>query len=201
MKTQNTIKYVATYAILMLATASFSQQFQHFGHQGGTVPPNTSATASYAGQQTRTIKALSASEAQDLIDGKGMGLAKAAELNGYPGPMHVLELAKGLQLTPEQRVATVALMQTHKREVRGLGAELVDAERRLDDAFKTGKTTPEEIARLTQHIGRLQATVRNAHLQTHLAQTALLDASQIESYQVLRGYRGKTVDHMHLNAN
>jgi hypothetical protein len=47
----------------------------------------------HAGQQTRTIKALSDDEIAALCNGKGMGMAKAAELNGYPGPIHVLALA------------------------------------------------------------------------------------------------------------
>ena len=53
----------------------------------------------YAGQQMRTIKALSADDIAALRDGDGIGMAKAAELNGYPGPRHVLALARELQLT------------------------------------------------------------------------------------------------------
>jgi hypothetical protein len=56
----------------------------------------------YAGQQTREIKALSAQEIDDLLNARGMALAKAAELNGYPGPLHSLELADKLGLSPEQ---------------------------------------------------------------------------------------------------
>ena len=36
----------------------------------------------YAGQQKRIIKALSDADIQALQNGEGMGLAKAAELNG-----------------------------------------------------------------------------------------------------------------------
>ena len=35
----------------------------------------------YAGQQTRTIKALSDQEVSDYVEGRGMGSSKAAELN------------------------------------------------------------------------------------------------------------------------
>ena len=59
-------------------------------------------TSPYAGQQARDIKALSPDEIQGYLTGQGMGLAKAAELNGYPGPLHVLELAAELKLTEEQ---------------------------------------------------------------------------------------------------
>ena len=43
----------------------------------------------YAGQQARSIKALDDAEIDTLLNGRGMGLARAAELNHYPGPKHV----------------------------------------------------------------------------------------------------------------
>src|SRR5712691_1927450 len=63
----------------------------------------------YAGQERRAIKALSEEEIRDLLEGRGMGLAKAGELNSYPGPMHVLQLADELALSDVQRAATEAL--------------------------------------------------------------------------------------------
>jgi hypothetical protein len=57
-------------------------------------------TSPYAGEQARDIKALSDQDIKELQSGHGKGLAKAAELNGYPGPAHVLELADELKLTP-----------------------------------------------------------------------------------------------------
>ena len=57
----------------------------------------------YTGMQTRPIKALSEQQVADLRAGRGTGLALAAELNGYPGPSHVLELADKLELTTNQR--------------------------------------------------------------------------------------------------
>src|SRR5438876_506210 len=69
------------------------------------------AARPYAGQQSREIKALSPEEIGQYLSGAGMGYAKPAELNGYPGPMHVLENADGLALTPEQRKQTTALMK------------------------------------------------------------------------------------------
>ena len=59
-------------------------------------------TSPYAGQQSREVKSLSAQDIDDLLNGRGMALAKAGELNGYPGPLHVLELASELRLTDEQ---------------------------------------------------------------------------------------------------
>ena len=61
------------------------------------------AETPYAGMQSRPIKALSDQQVSDLRAGRGMGLALAAELNGYPGPSHVLEFADQLELSAEQR--------------------------------------------------------------------------------------------------
>ena len=61
------------------------------------------------GQETRAIKALSQDEDEGLLAGKGLGFAKAAELNGYPGPVHESELAEKLQLSDAQRTATSAI--------------------------------------------------------------------------------------------
>jgi len=64
----------------------------------------------YAGQHARQLKALSDDEVRQLLEGAGMGYARAAELNGYPGPMHVLELADKLGLSAQQREETRRLM-------------------------------------------------------------------------------------------
>ena len=46
----------------------------------------------YAGLEARAIKSLSAADVQELRRGGGWGLALPAELNGVPGPAHLLEL-------------------------------------------------------------------------------------------------------------
>ena len=177
----------AACALLAGGSASFAQ---HGGgghaHEAAAAP--ASAQTSYAGQQQRQIKALSASQTQDLLGGKGMELAKAAELNGYPGPMHTLELAVQLRLTAQQKAASEALMLRHKAQARVLGSQVVEAERRLDSAFASRQIDKALTAELTQRIANLQARLRAEHLQTHLEQTALLDAGQIATYKKLRGY-------------
>ncbi|MEP6837110.1 MAG: hypothetical protein ABJA75_03590 [Bradyrhizobium sp.] len=57
------------------------------------------ARSPYAGMQDRPVKALSEQQVADLKAGRGMGLALPAELNGYPGPSHLLELADRLNLS------------------------------------------------------------------------------------------------------
>lgn len=146
--------------------------------------------ARYAGEQHREIKSLSSSEVAELLAGQGMGLAKAAELNGYPGPAHVLEHADALALTADQKQGSKTLMDRHKDRARHLGAAVVAAERALDQAFATRTIEPARLTRLTAEIGELQAQLREEHLRTHLVQTALLSADQVRRYDMLRGYGG-----------
>jgi Spy/CpxP family protein refolding chaperone len=185
MKNSYTIKLIAACASFYWASGSFAQ---HSGHMHSTQGTSATAASPYSGEQSRNIKSLSASDVAALQSGAGMGYAKAAELNGYPGPMHVLELASPLQLTSEQRAATEKLMAEHKAKARTLGGQLLDAERALDAAFVSKRIDAQRITELTQRIGTLQAALRAEHLQTHLAQTALLNPQQIASYQTLRGY-------------
>src|SRR6266704_5180528 len=92
-------------------------------------------TSPYSGQEQRSIKALSDREISDLTEGRGMGLAKAAELNGYPGPMHVLELADPLELSDQQRVKMQELLAAMKAEAIPLGEKLIAQEANLDRQF------------------------------------------------------------------
>src|SRR6185295_20016721 len=95
------------------------------------------AQTPYAGMQTRPVKALSEQQVSDLSAGRGMGLALAAELNGYPGPSHVLELADKLQLSADQRARIKALFDSMKAEALPLGAKLIAQEADLDRQFAT----------------------------------------------------------------
>ena len=93
----------------------------------------------YRGHEQRTIKALSDEEMGDLIEGRGMGLAKAAELNSYPGPLHVLQLADQLGLSDAQRTATDSLYAKMRERAIAIGRQIIEAERTLDRAFADGR--------------------------------------------------------------
>lgn len=84
------------------------------------------AQSPYAGMQTRSIKALSTQQIDDLRASRGMGLALAAELNGYPGPAHVLELSDWLALSPAQKERIKKLFESMKVESAPIGARLID---------------------------------------------------------------------------
>ena len=154
------------------------------------------AATPYAGQQTRTIKALSPEDITGLLEGEGMGMAKAAELNGYPGPVHVLALARELDLTAKQRERVQAIYDRMSAAAKPLGAELIEHERVLDQSFAKGKITPDRLTAETAEIGELAGRLRSVHLAAHLETRALLDPDQIARYQQLRGY-GEPVAPMH----
>jgi hypothetical protein len=149
-----------------------------------------SSPSPYAGQEARDIKALSPQEVSDYLSGKGVGLAKAAELNGYPGPLHVLELGAELGLMREQQTRTEALFRKMQSRAVELGRELVEEEGRLDRLFASRSATSGSVSRSLARIGRLQGQIRAVHLDAHLEQTALLTPAQVESYRRLRGYGG-----------
>src|SRR5438552_19141178 len=68
-------------------------------------------TSPYAGMQNRGLKALSEQQIEYLRGGRGIGFALAAELNSYPGPAHVLELARALNLFEGQHDRTRLLLE------------------------------------------------------------------------------------------
>ena len=155
---------------------------------GIAVPAAAQTKSPYAGLERNEISSLSQPEVNALLAGQGMGFAKAAELNGYPGPLHVIELAGPLALTSEQLDGTRKLMEAHKSRARTLGAEVVAAELALDRLFKDRKANAADVSAAAQRVGVLQARLRAEHLNTHLAQTRLLDSEQIRRYSELRGY-------------
>ena len=146
------------------------------------------AASPYAGQEGRDIKALSDAEIRSLREGAGMGFAKAAELNGYPGPMHVMEMADALALTPAQREAVSGLLASHNAEARRLGEAAVEGERRLDRLFADRTATPERVEAAVREAALLTAEVRASHLKAHVATVALLTPDQVRRYSGLRGY-------------
>jgi hypothetical protein len=148
----------------------------------------------YAGMESRAIKALSDQQIADLRAGRGMGLALAAELNGYPGPSHLLELADQLQLGEDQRAAIQKLFNAMKAETIPIGEKIIVGEGELDRQFSMHTVTPASLESATYEIGTLQAQLRAAHLKFHLFTATLLTADQMQRYASLRGYM-KGSDH------
>jgi Spy/CpxP family protein refolding chaperone len=157
------------------------------------------AQTPYAGMQTRPIKALSEQQMADLSAGRGMGLALAAELNGYPGPVHVLELADKLNLSPDQRAGIQRLFDSMKAEAVPLGSRLIEQEADLDRQFAGHTVTPDSLRASTAAVAATQGALRETHLKYHLSTVAVLSPAQIQRYTELRGYGGEAgpIEHHH----
>jgi hypothetical protein len=143
----------------------------------------------YAGLEARPIKALSEQQTADLRAGRGMGLALAAELNGYPGPIHVLELAEPLGLSEQQRAKVQDLFAAMKAEAIPLGEKLIAQEADLDKQFADKTITAASLATSTNAIGSTQAALRGSHLKYHLLTLDVLTPAQGQRYAELRGYK------------
>ena len=156
----------------------------------GPAPAARDPAQPYAGLEARPIKALAPDRVADLLAGRGASYALAAELNSYPGPRHVLDLAPQLALTPEQRRTTEEAYAAMLAEAAPLGRQLVDREAALDRAFADRSVTPETLTALTAEIAALDGALRAVHLRAHLTMRATLTPTQVERYDTLRGYAG-----------
>ena len=81
------VRYTISLAFA-LALLPLAADAQHQGYSGSKTP--------YAGFETREIKGLSEQDIRNSERGGGWGLALPAELNGRPGPVHLLELQEEL---------------------------------------------------------------------------------------------------------
>jgi len=148
----------------------------------------TETPSPYAGMESREIKSLSAQDIEDLRAGRGWGLALAAELNGMPGPAHLLELKEQIGLSSEQVTAIEAIFAAMKTEAQAAGERLIAAEAAIEAAFRAGDLTPEALRDLIDTADAARARLRFIHLSRHLETPPLLTAEQIARYNELRGY-------------
>lgn len=175
-------------AAWLCAPAVFAQHSHPAEHERGATESAKHAHGPYAGMQDRAIKSLSEQQLSDLRAGKGMSLALPAELNGYPGPSHALELAEPLKLTAEQKTRTQALFVQMQQEARSAGEEVIAAEAALDALFKSKSATPDAVRTATGKAAVVQGRLRETHLRYHLAMVELLSPEQVAAYRTLRGY-------------
>lgn len=168
-------KSLAVFALLIMIPSLSAAQNKH---------------SPYAGQEKREVKALSPEDMEGYLTGQGMGYAKAAELNHYPGPKHVLELTEQLHLRKEQLDRTKEIyIQMHKAAV-SIGRQIVERERVLDHLFADKKIDEKSLRKIAIEIGRLQGELRTVHLKAHLKMKEILLPGQIDKYDEARGYGG-----------
>lgn len=174
--------------IALFTTATIAAAVaQHQGH-GGHQPPANAGASPYAEFTTRTIKALSQQQIDDLKAGRGMGLALAAELNSYPGPMHVLEHERALGLSALQKGRMEALMAGMRTEAVRAGEVAIEAERAIDRLFANSSASEEALRAAVTGASQAHGEVRFIHLRTHIKVKAELTPEQVRAYNRLRGY-------------
>lgn len=142
----------------------------------------------YKGQEKRTIKSLSKDDIEQLENGSGWGLAKAAELNGIPGPIHIIEMATEIDLSDKQRDEIEALFDTMNSQAKVLGKQLIKLEANLNDSFRDKAIDQEKLTQYVQEIANVRAKLRLSHLSAHLETPKILTKKQIALYNELRGY-------------
>jgi Spy/CpxP family protein refolding chaperone len=185
-----------TVPVAVLAQTSETDCPMHQAHTGSAATPVAAETQAhhehamspYAGQETSEVKALSADELKAYGEGTGMGLAKPAELNRYPGPRHVLDLGSDLNLTSSQTASLKAIFDRMHEEAVVLGKKIIEKEKALDREFASGAIDERKLRNLTAQIAGLQADLRTAHLKAHLETKKILTQLQVARYDELRGY-------------
>jgi hypothetical protein len=186
------LKHSAGLCLAWIILAAQPAAAQHHGRDSmqSHVPAasSTVAPSPYVGMDQRRVKALSDQQIADLRAGRGMGLALAAELNGYPGPLHVLDLADALGLSDQQRSRTEGLVEAMKTETIPIGESIVAQETTLDRLFSERRVTPASLDSALSRIGAAQGALRAAHLRYHLTMVDVLSPEQTARYAKLRGY-------------
>jgi Spy/CpxP family protein refolding chaperone len=133
---------------------------------------------------------LDATDLDVLEQGRGAGMARAAEAHGLPGPRHVLEHADALGLDAQQRAQMESLMAAMHTAAREAGKAVLDAERALDAELARDRPHVDRVSALAEAAGLARGRLRHVHLRTHLAAAPLLTPAQRLKYQQLRRASG-----------
>jgi Spy/CpxP family protein refolding chaperone len=154
----------------------------------GCVQDSETGSSPYVDLRDTEIRGLSEQEIHDLRIGAGMGLALPAELNGWPGPLHVIEHEDELGLSAEQRQDIRRLRGEMLQQAVPLGEEILQAHAALEEAFRTKEIDESSLKGLLEHLESLQTQLRYVHLETHLKTYPVLTEHQRIMYDELRGY-------------
>lgn len=145
----------------------------------------------YVGEHVRDVTSLSTADIEGLKSGTGTpfgGMAKLAELNGYPGPRHVLDLTQSMELTDSQTKQIEQIYQKMNSEAIILGNKILSIEMELDEKFSDGSINENYLKEKIHESAEFYAKLRNVHLQSHLLMMDVLTPEQIQKYNELRGY-------------
>src|SRR5713226_3062585 len=127
------------------------------GHQRSGPEPVDHLRSPYATLPGTGATGLLPQEVEGLTKGEGMALAMAAELNGYPGPRHLLDAAAAgqLDLRPDQHEALQRLYDGMLAEAKAKGQEILRAEEELALRFRHGRIDETGLREILGQIGQL----------------------------------------------
>lgn len=185
----STLLALSAFALANSCRAQSSRPVAPNAAAGKITALGTVQISPYVGQEKRTVKSLSDQEIVDILAGRGVGFARPAELNHYPGPLHVLQFKEQLGLTPDQTEKVQAIFDQMSHDATALGKEWIDRERTLESGFAAYTIMADQISAETAGIGEVQGRLRAVHLSAHIATRAILTPEQIAKYDVLRGYQ------------
>ncbi len=120
-----------------------------------------------------------------LLNAEGMGQASYAEMNGYPGPKHVLDLADKLQLSEAQKKSVKQIYNEMSTRAKELAVRIISLEEELNRAFSENLVTERSVREDAEQIGRLRGRLRAVHLAAHLKMRGILSDKQVEIYMKL----------------
>ncbi len=123
---------------------------------------------------------------KNIATGRGFGMAFVADHNGYPGPLHVLELKDRLKLSAEQEEKVRAMMAAVFAESRPKSARLLEAEAKLRQLFASGHADEAAVEAAVAEVEKTRTEVRLVHLRAHLKMREVLTDEQRRVYQEAR---------------
>lgn len=153
-----------------------------------TTAQHVHESSSYAHSRGAEVTSLTDEEVRALRQGEGMGLARAAELNHFPGPRHLLDLASDLDLSEVQIRRIRAIHDRMKSQAVAKGEDIIKVEKHLAELFASGDPSTRKLTQVTEHLGAMRGQLQAIHLLAHIEAAKELSAGQIREYDRLRGY-------------
>ena len=164
---------------------------QHGNHAPvGEATPESGTRSPYADvyDPDAPIRALTAELVEQIRQGQGASLALPAELNGLPGPRHVLDLADQLDLSPDQQTQVQHVYDRYLADAVPAGERYLAAAQALEEGLRSRAISEEELSALVAEASRLEGELVTIHLTAHLRTAGVLTPEQIATYNQLRGY-------------
>jgi Spy/CpxP family protein refolding chaperone len=175
MRRRTTLIAVGTVAVVFILGAQSLEAQHPMAQRGAGSPPPHMLAEMYA-----------IAFEENIATGRGFGMAFVADQNGYPGPLHVLELKERLKLTTEQERKIQALLTAMFAESKPKSARLLDAEAKLRHLFASGQADETSVSAAAARVEKARTEARLVHLTFHLRTRELLTDEQRRLYHEAR---------------